>query len=65
MGNVAFPPLVRALNDEDVETRYYAAHSLGLMADGKAKIPLIRLAANENEDEDVKRVAKKALCKIT
>ena len=65
MGNVAFPPLVRALNDENVETRYYAAHSLGLMADGKAKIPLIRVAASENEDEDVKREARKALCKIT
>ncbi|MDD3247496.1 MAG: HEAT repeat domain-containing protein [Methanosarcina sp.] len=65
MGNLAFAPLINALYDDDVETRYYAAQSLAQMGDKKAIVPLKRLAKDENEDPDVRRVAKSALASIT
>lgn len=64
MGNIALKPLINALEDEDLETRYYAAKSLGLKKDKRAKKALRRVAENENEDRDVRRTAQSFLEEI-
>jgi HEAT repeat protein len=64
MGNIALKPLVQALEDENIEVRYYAAKSLGLKGDKRAIKALKRIDDNENEDYDVRRVAHDTLMEI-
>jgi HEAT repeat protein len=64
MGNIALKPLIKALEDEDLETRYYAAKSLGVKKDKRAIKALRCVAENENEDWDVRRAAQSALAAI-
>jgi HEAT repeat protein len=42
--------MIEALEDEDIETRYYAAKSLRLMKNKRAAKALKNIAENEDED---------------
>lgn len=64
MGNITLKPLIKALEDEDLETRYYAAKSLEVKKDKRAIKALRCVAENENEDWDVRRAAQSALAAI-
>jgi HEAT repeat protein len=64
MGNIALKPLVQALEDEDIEVRYYAAKSLGLKGDKRSIKALMNVIDNETEDMDVRRVSQNALMEI-
>jgi len=61
-GKKAVPRLITALQDDrSWWVRYYAAESLGKIGDDSAKQPLIKVIQNEDEDERVKKMAKKVL----
>ena len=58
----AVPRLITALQDDrSWWVRYYATEALGKIGDDLAKPPLIKTMQNEDEEERVKQMAKKAL----
>ncbi|MFW9262076.1 HEAT repeat domain-containing protein [Nostoc sp. CALU 546] len=62
LGNVAIPPLIEILEDEDTEEelRWYAARTLGEFQHLDAIAPLIELLKTD-EDEELKAIAATAL----
>ncbi|ODG97662.1 PBS lyase [Nostoc sp. KVJ20] len=62
LGNVAIPPLIEILEDEDTEEelRWYAARTLGEFQHPDAIAPLIELLKTD-EDEELKAIAATAL----
>jgi FOG: HEAT repeat len=64
MGNIALKPLVQALEDEDIEVRYYAAKSLRLKGDKRAIKALMKVTDNEDEDIDIRVASRHAFDNI-
>ncbi|MEH2079364.1 MAG: HEAT repeat domain-containing protein [Nostoc sp.] len=62
LGNIAIPPLIEILADEDAEEelRWYAARTLGEFQHPEAIAPLVELLKT-NEDEELKAIAATAL----
>jgi HEAT repeat protein len=62
LGNIAIPPLINILEDEDAEEelRWYAARTLGEFQHPEAIAPLVELLKND-EDEELKAIATTAL----
>ncbi|MEH2415697.1 HEAT repeat domain-containing protein [Nostoc sp.] len=62
LGNIAIPPLIEILQDEDVEEdlRWYAARTLGEFQHPKAIASLVELLKTD-EDEELKAIAATAL----
>ncbi|MDZ8026826.1 MAG: HEAT repeat domain-containing protein [Nostoc sp. DedQUE11] len=62
LGNLAIPPLIEILKDEDAEEelRWYAARTLGEFQHPDAIAPLVELLKND-EDEELKAIAATAL----
>ncbi|MEH1898238.1 MAG: HEAT repeat domain-containing protein [Nostoc sp.] len=62
LGNIAIPPLIEILEDEDVEEelRWYAARTLGEFQQPEAIAPLVELLKTD-EDEELKAIAATAL----
>ncbi|MFN6461172.1 MAG: HEAT repeat domain-containing protein [Nostoc sp. DedVER02] len=62
LGNVAIPPLIDILKDEDAEEelRWYAARTLGEFQQPEAIAPLVELLKSD-EDEELKAIAATAL----
>ncbi|MEH2433856.1 MAG: HEAT repeat domain-containing protein [Nostoc sp.] len=62
LGNIAIPPLIEILEDEDAEEelRWYAARTLGEFQHPEAIAPLVELLKTD-EDEEVKAIAATAL----
>ncbi len=62
LGNIAIPPLIEILKDEDVdeELRWYAARTLGEFQHPNAITALVELLKND-EDEELKAIAATAL----
>jgi HEAT repeat protein len=65
LGNIAIPPLIEILKDEDVdeELRWYAARTLGEFQHPNAIAALVELLKND-EDEELKAIAATALGKM-
>lgn len=65
LGNIAIPPLIDILEDEDTESelRWYAARTLGKFQHPKAIAPLIELFKTD-EDEELKAMAATALMQM-
>ncbi|RCJ21775.1 PBS lyase [Nostoc sp. ATCC 43529] len=65
LGNIAIPPLIEILKDEDVdeELRWYAARTLGEFKHPDAITALVELLKND-EDEELKAIAAIALGQI-
>ncbi|MDZ8109433.1 MAG: HEAT repeat domain-containing protein [Nostoc sp. DedQUE12a] len=65
LGNIAIPPLIEILKDEDVdeELRWYAARTLGEFHHPDAITALVELLKND-EDEELKAIAATALGKM-
>ncbi|MDZ8080137.1 MAG: HEAT repeat domain-containing protein [Nostoc sp. DcaGUA01] len=65
LGNIAIPPLIEILKDEDVdeELRWYAARTLGEFQHPNAITALVELLKND-EDEELKAIAATALGKM-
>jgi HEAT repeat protein len=64
MGNIALKPLIKALEDEDFETKYYAVKSLVFKMDKRALKALMKVADNDEEDWNVRISADDTLMKI-
>ncbi|MEH1796223.1 HEAT repeat domain-containing protein [Nostoc sp.] len=62
LGNIAIPPLIEILEDEDAEEelRWYAARTLGEFQQPEAIAPLVELLKTD-EDEELKAIAATAL----
>ncbi|MBE8999394.1 HEAT repeat domain-containing protein [Nostoc sp. LEGE 12447] len=62
LGNIAIPPLIDILKDEDAEEelRWYAARTLGEFQHPEAIAPLVELLKTD-EDEELKAIAATAL----
>ncbi|AVH66650.1 PBS lyase HEAT-like repeat-containing protein [Nostoc sp. 'Peltigera membranacea cyanobiont' N6] len=62
LGNIAIPPLIEILEDEDAEEelRWYAARTLGEFQQPEAIAPLVELLKT-GEDEELKAIAATAL----
>ncbi|MFN6537170.1 MAG: HEAT repeat domain-containing protein [Nostoc sp. EkiNYC01] len=62
LGNIAIPPLIEILKDEDAEEelRWYAARTLGEFQHLDAIVPLVELLKTD-EDEELKAIAATAL----
>jgi HEAT repeat protein len=62
LGNIAIPPLIKILEDEDAEEelRWYAARTLGEFQHPEAIAPLVELLKTD-EDEELKAIAATAL----
>ncbi|MCW5312346.1 PBS lyase [Nostoc sp. KVJ3] len=62
LGNIAIPPLIDILEDEDAEEelRWYAARTLGEFQQPEAIAPLVELLKTD-EDEELKAIAATAL----
>ncbi|MCC5609461.1 HEAT repeat domain-containing protein [Nostoc sp. CHAB 5834] len=62
LGNIAIPPLIEILEDEDAEEelRWYAARTLGEFQHPEAIAPLVELLKTD-EDEELKAIAATAL----
>ncbi|QLE51821.1 HEAT repeat domain-containing protein [Nostoc sp. C057] len=62
LGNIAIPPLIDILEDEDAEEelRWYAARTLGEFQHPEAIAPLVELLKTD-EDEELKAIAATAL----
>ncbi|WP_375509809.1 HEAT repeat domain-containing protein [uncultured Nostoc sp.] len=62
LGNIAIPPLIDILKDEDVEEelRWYAARTLGEFQHPEAIAPLVELLKTD-EDDELKAIAATAL----
>ncbi|MCC5650944.1 HEAT repeat domain-containing protein [Nostoc sp. XA013] len=62
LGNIAIPPLIEILEDEDTEEelRWYAARTLGEFQHPEAIAPLVELLKTD-EDEELKAIAATAL----
>ncbi len=62
LGNIAIPPLIEILEDEDAEEelRWYAARTLGEFQHPEAIAPLIELLKTD-EDEELKAIAATAI----
>lgn len=62
LGNIAIPPLIEILKDEDAEEelRWYAARTLGEFQHPDAIAPLVELLKTD-EDEELKAIAATAL----
>jgi HEAT repeat protein len=62
LGNIAIPPLIEILEDEDAEEelRWYAARTLGEFQHPNAIAPMVELLKT-NEDEELKAIAATAL----
>ncbi|MBG1244801.1 HEAT repeat domain-containing protein [Nostoc sp. NZL] len=62
LGNIAIPPLIEILEDEDAEEelRWYAARTLGEFQHPDAIAPLVELLKTD-EDEEIKAIAATAL----
>jgi HEAT repeat protein len=62
LGNIAIPPLIKILEDEDAEEelRWYAARTLGEFQHPEAIAPLVELLKT-GEDEELKAIAATAL----
>ncbi|MEH2194378.1 MAG: HEAT repeat domain-containing protein [Nostoc sp.] len=62
LGNIAIPPLIDILEDEDAEEelRWYAARTLGQFQQPEAIAPLVELLKTD-EDEELKAIAATAL----
>ncbi|MCC5619212.1 HEAT repeat domain-containing protein [Nostoc sp. CHAB 5836] len=62
LGNIAIPPLIEILEDEDAEEelRWYAARTLGEFQHPSAIAPMVELLKT-NEDEELKAIAATAL----
>jgi HEAT repeat protein len=62
LGNIAIPPLIDILQDEDAEEelRWYAARTLGEFQQPEAIAPLVELLKTD-EDEELKAIAATAL----
>nr|WP_230967663.1 HEAT repeat domain-containing protein [Nostoc commune] len=65
LGNIAIPPLIEILEDEDAEEelRWYAARTLGEFQHPEAIAPLVELLKTD-EDEELKAIAATALGKM-
>lgn len=65
LGNIAIPPLIEILEDEDAEEelRWYAARTLGEFQHPEAIAPLIELLKTD-EDEELKAIAATALAQM-
>ncbi|MBE8987060.1 HEAT repeat domain-containing protein [Nostoc sp. LEGE 12450] len=65
LGNIAIPPLIDILEDEDAEEelRWYAARTLGEFQHPEAIAPLVELLKTD-EDEELKAIAATALGKM-
>ncbi|QHG15346.1 HEAT repeat domain-containing protein [Nostoc sp. ATCC 53789] len=65
LGNIAIPPLIDILEDEDAEEelRWYAARTLGEFQQPEAIAPLVELLKID-EDEELKAIAATALGKM-
>lgn len=64
LGNIAIPPLIEILEDEDAEEelRWYAARTLGEFKHPEAIASIVELLKNDNdEDEELKAIAATAL----
>jgi HEAT repeat protein len=62
LGNIAIPPLIEILEDEDTEEelRWYAARTLGEFQHPEAITPLVELLKTD-EDEELKAIAATAI----
>ncbi|HYX14505.1 MAG TPA: HEAT repeat domain-containing protein, partial [Nostoc sp.] len=62
LGNIAIPPLIEILEDEDAEEelRWYAARTLGEFQHPEAIAPLVELLKTD-EDQELKAIAATAL----
>ena len=62
LGNIAIPPLIEILEDEDAEDelRWYAARTLGEFQQPEAIASIVKLLKND-EDEELKAIAATAL----
>ncbi len=65
LGNIAIPPLINILEDEDAEEelRWYAARTLGEFQHPEAITPLLELLKSD-DDEELKAIAATALGKM-
>jgi HEAT repeat protein len=65
LGNIAIPPLIEILKDEDAEEelRWYAARTLGEFQHPEAIAPIVELLKTD-EDEELKAIAVTALAQI-
>lgn len=65
LGNIAIPPLIEILEDEDAEEelRWYAARTLGEFQHPEAIAPLVELLKTD-EDEELKAIAATALAQM-
>ncbi len=65
LGNIAIPPLINILEDEDAEEelRWYAARTLGEFQHPEAIAPLLELLKSD-DDEELKAIAATALGKM-
>jgi HEAT repeat protein len=65
LGNIAIPPLIDILKDEDAEEelRWYAARTLGEFQQPEAIAPIVELLKTD-EDEELKAIAVTALAQM-